>query len=117
MREEKRVYRGHFAGVRKSDKVSEPVVVIVSYYDTVRHGMLETFCLVVPESARIRRIQTSGIDEIIKVEYDNNTKYYYHQFGDIYDPAILRPAEDKEIEEAEKIMKLREVAEEARDVC
>jgi hypothetical protein len=117
MREEKRVYRGHFTGVKRSDKVTEPTVIITSYYDTVRHGMLETFCLVVPESARIRRIQTSGIDEIIKVEYGNEVRYYYHQFGDPYDPAILRTAKDEEIEEAEKIMKLREVAEEARDVC
>jgi hypothetical protein len=117
MREEKRVYRGHFAGVRKSDKVSEPVVVIVSYYDTVRHGVLETFSLVVPENAKIKRIQTSGIDEIIKVEYGNEVRYYYHQFGDPYDPAILRTAKDEEIAEAEKIAKLREIAKEARDVC
>jgi hypothetical protein len=117
MREEKRVYRGHFAGIRKSDKVTEPTIIITSYYDTVRHGALETFCLVLPENARVRRVQTSGIDEIIKVEYDNNTKYYYHQFGDPYDPAILRPAKDEEIEEAEKVIRLREIAEEARDVC
>ena len=117
MKEEKRVYRGHFTGVKKSDKVSEPTVIVVGYYDTVRHGVLETFALVVPENAKVKRVQTSGIDEIIKVEYNDEVRYYYHQFGDPYDPAVLRPAEDEEIEEAEKIIRLREIAEEARDVC
>jgi hypothetical protein len=117
MSKEKRVFIGHFTGVKKSDKVTEPTVIITSYYDTVRHGMLETFCLVVPENARVRRVQISGIDEVIKIEYNDEVRYYYHQFGDPYDPAILRLAENEEIEEAEKIMKLREIAEEARDVC
>jgi hypothetical protein len=114
---EERVYKGHFVGIRKSDKVNEPTVVVINYYDTVRSGVLETFTLVVPENARIKRIQTTGISEIIKVEYDNNTKYYYHQFGDPYDPAILRPARDEEVDEAERLLRLREIAEEARDVC
>jgi hypothetical protein len=113
----KEIYKGHFIGIRKSDKVSEPVVVVKGYYDTVRSGVLETFTLVVPENAKIKRVQISGVDEIIKVEYGDNTKYYYHQFGDPYDPAILRIAKNEEIEEAEKIIRLREIAEEARDVC
>jgi hypothetical protein len=117
MREEKRVFIGHFTGVKKSDKVSEPVIVVTDYYDTVRYGILETFCLIVPEDAKIRRIEISGIDEIIKVEYNDEVRYYYHQFGDVYDPAVLRLAENEEIEEAEKILRLREIAEEARDVC
>ena len=84
--------KGKFEGVVR-ERVSEPFVRIIGTYDTVYHGTLCYFVLVVPFDAEVRQTPVSDISDCITV-ITRGSKYYFKlTYGDAYFPDKLVPIE------------------------
>jgi len=98
---------GNLVGVFTVDSIREPLILITGYYDTVRHGILKRFAVVIPKQGVIRREICGGV---IYYHLKSGKKVVIY-YGDAEEPALakIKEMDDSDFEEIRKLQEVEKL--------
>jgi len=80
---------GEFRGIKKA-KIEEPELREEGEYDTVHHGKLTYFSLIVPENAEVKEERVCEGVKIITIKSNGKVWRYRVSYGDAWWPDSVR---------------------------